>query len=720
MVPRPVLLGGALVILALVLVYVLMSDKDSEQVADAPDPPVTEAPGSSAAKAPDSPAAGATPQQSPTSTGGTAGAAPTTAEERDSTVAKAPDSPVAGVTPQQSPASTGGTTGATPTTPEAPDSTVAGAAPQQSPTSTDGTTRDAPAASDAAAPVQTAGVSAADRSADGQPVEPETAAAPLPDRDQAARDQAARDQAAVDDAAHGAASGTPAQGTGADSRTPAQTTSATPQTGDPPASSGVVLPVVRSAASDPASSGPEKPRSSGDTETAAAPAATAGPDVASPDAATTPASADPESKAATDVATRTEQTRAPDAAGAVATQEAATREDAAPGREAADSQVAAAPAPAAGTSAAEESGDATGSSGVPAPGGRRTADDKDAPASAERPEQAAAADRSTRRADAAAATGDSEQAGKDAGPEIDIVRVSPEGDTLIAGRAKPDSVIEVGDGKEIVGSTRSDPNGDFVVATKPLQPGDTIVTLRQTGKDGSQTESRDAIIVGIAPPETKDSGTDRTPLVVVVPRDSDPALGRPTRVVQAPEPAEEPAAPPAGSEAQVVKLFPEPSGTAGQTGEGEPEQRVTINTVDYDDSGRIILGGQAEPDTPVQIYVDNKLSGTSTANGQGQWVHQSDRAIEPGPHELRVDQVTETGKVLARAVLPFVRARPFRALPGQTVVVIQPGNNLWTIAYRVYGSGTRYTTIYQANSDQIRDPDLIYPGQVFGLPKARL
>ena len=712
MVPRPVLLGGALVILALVLVYVLMSDKDSEQVADAPDPPVTEAPGSSAAKAPDSPAAGATPQQSPTSTGGTAGAAPTTAEEPDSTVAKAPDSPVAGVTPQQSPASTGGTTGAAPTTPEAPDSTVAGAAPRQSPTSTDGTTRDAPAASDAAAPVQTAGVSAADRSADGQPAEPETAAAPLPDRDQAAQDQAAqdqaaRDQAAVDDAARGAASGTPAQDTGADSRTPAQTTSATPQTGDRPASSGVVLPVVRSAASDPASSGPEKPRSSGDTETAAAPAATASPDVASPDPAATPASADPENKVATDVATRTEQTRAPDAAGAVATQEAATREGAAPGRGAADSQVAAAPDPAAGTSAAEDSGDATGSSGVP--GGRRTADGKDAPASAERREQAAAP-----------ATGDSEQAGKDAGPEIDIVRVSPEGDTLIAGRAKPDSVIEVGDGKEIVGSTRSDPNGDFVVATKPLQPGDTIVTLRQTGKDGSQTESRDAIIVGIAPPETKDSGTDRTPLVVVVPRDSNPALGRPTRVVQAPEPTEEPAAPPAGSEAQVVKLFPEPSGTAGQTGEGEPEQRVTINTVDYDDSGRIILGGQAEPDTPVQIYVDNKLSGTSTANGQGQWVHQSDRAIEPGPHELRVDQVTETGKVLARAVLPFVRARPFRALPGQTVVVIQPGNNLWTIAYRVYGSGTRYTTIYQANSDQIRDPDLIYPGQVFGLPKARL
>ena len=49
--------------------------------------------------------------------------------------------------------------------------------------------------------------------------------------------------------------------------------------------------------------------------------------------------------------------------------------------------------------------------------------------------------------------------------------------------------------------------------------------------------------------------------------------------------------------------------------------------------------------------------------------------------------------------------------------IIRHGDNLWTIARRVYGSGIKYTTIYTANSDQIRDPDLIYPGQVFDLPQ---
>ena len=70
----------------------------------------------------------------------------------------------------------------------------------------------------------------------------------------------------------------------------------------------------------------------------------------------------------------------------------------------------------------------------------------------------------------------------------------------------------------------------------------------------------------------------------------------------------------------------------------------------------------------------------------------------------------------ARVQLPFVRARAINALPQDRLVVIQPGNNLWTIALKVYGEGTRYVQIHQANSDQIRDPDMIFPGQIFGLP----
>jgi nucleoid-associated protein YgaU len=67
--------------------------------------------------------------------------------------------------------------------------------------------------------------------------------------------------------------------------------------------------------------------------------------------------------------------------------------------------------------------------------------------------------------------------------------------------------------------------------------------------------------------------------------------------------------------------------------------------------------------------------------------------------------------------LPFSRAKPVSDLAEGTVVFVQPGNSLWRLARRSYGEGLRYTEIYEANKDQIRNPDLIYPGQVFVLPK---
>jgi nucleoid-associated protein YgaU len=45
------------------------------------------------------------------------------------------------------------------------------------------------------------------------------------------------------------------------------------------------------------------------------------------------------------------------------------------------------------------------------------------------------------------------------------------------------------------------------------------------------------------------------------------------------------------------------------------------------------------------------------------------------------------------------------------------GDNLWNIARAHYGEGWRHTMIFEANKDQIRNPHLIYPGQVFSIPK---
>ncbi|HWT08918.1 MAG TPA: LysM peptidoglycan-binding domain-containing protein, partial [Roseomonas sp.] len=73
----------------------------------------------------------------------------------------------------------------------------------------------------------------------------------------------------------------------------------------------------------------------------------------------------------------------------------------------------------------------------------------------------------------------------------------------------------------------------------------------------------------------------------------------------------------------------------------------------------------------------------------------------------------------ARIEVPFQRDEvPANAFDARSVVV-QPGTNLWRIARATYGRGTRFTVIYQANREQIRDPNRIFPGQIFELPEGQ-
>ncbi|MBD0274138.1 MAG: LysM peptidoglycan-binding domain-containing protein, partial [Acetobacteraceae bacterium] len=77
------------------------------------------------------------------------------------------------------------------------------------------------------------------------------------------------------------------------------------------------------------------------------------------------------------------------------------------------------------------------------------------------------------------------------------------------------------------------------------------------------------------------------------------------------------------------------------------------------------------------------------------------------------------GGVAARIELPFQRDRLPEEMVQDGRMVVQPGQNLWRIARTTYGRGVRYTVIYAANRETIRDPRLIYPGQVFAIPDDR-
>ncbi len=151
----------------------------------------------------------------------------------------------------------------------------------------------------------------------------------------------------------------------------------------------------------------------------------------------------------------------------------------------------------------------------------------------------------------------------------------------------------------------------------------------------------------------------------------------------------------------------------------DPSSGLSLDTVDYDDKGKVAVGGKAPEGSRVQLYLDNKPVGGADPDKTGVWRVELGDRVKPKRYRMRIDQIGPEGRVVARIESPFFPAGPIGALPRDAVVFVQPGNSLWRIARRTYGGGVQYTLIFEANRDQIRDPDLIYPGQVFVLPKGQ-
>ena len=147
-------------------------------------------------------------------------------------------------------------------------------------------------------------------------------------------------------------------------------------------------------------------------------------------------------------------------------------------------------------------------------------------------------------------------------------------------------------------------------------------------------------------------------------------------------------------------------------------QSISIDVIDYDEMGNIIVSGRTEPNFEVRLYANDFLVGNGFADDLGLWVITPDNVIEPGNYNLRADKVNDVAVVIARAIIPFTRVFPDILALKKGQVIVQPGNSLWRIARANYGDGFSYSLIFKANRDQIKDPNLIYPGQVFKLPKS--
>jgi nucleoid-associated protein YgaU len=285
-------------------------------------------------------------------------------------------------------------------------------------------------------------------------------------------------------------------------------------------------------------------------------------------------------------------------------------------------------------------------------------------------------------------------------PQFDIVRVEPSGETIVAGRALPDTEIALMADGAVLAQGQADAAGLFVLQPEALRPGDYLLSLRMTPKTGEPRISQQNVMVSLPVP-----GKDPVMVALAEP-------GKPT----------------------ILLSDPTLRRAAASREAGAPE--VAFKTAEVEANKGFYASGTAAPGEHLRLYLNDSVLTDITAGADGRWSLKIAKGMAPGHYTLRADAIDATGAVGARAEIPFdfpsvlsarTAAKVSPAGPGASEAVIEAlntarveqGDSLWRISRRILGAGTRYTEIYAANSSQIRDPKRIYPGQVFVLPKER-
>jgi nucleoid-associated protein YgaU len=351
-------------------------------------------------------------------------------------------------------------------------------------------------------------------------------------------------------------------------------------------------------------------------------------------------------------------------------------------------------------------------------------------------------------------------------PTFDTVRIEADGTALIAGHSLPGAVIQILLGNEVVAETVADGGGNFVaflnvppgseprVLSLVARVGEAEIASAQTiivapvdepvvvaAAEPAQVETAPAVEPAATPvttetaqPASSEPTTAEAAAVETAPTQTTPetAAVEAAATEAAPETAAEPAQTPEAPAAETAPpvLLADESGVKviQSGGQADPEvaEAVALDTITYDSDGNVVLAGRAQANDSVQIYLDNTSIASASVSPEGDW-QTTLPEVESGIYTLRVDEVSQDGQIVSRIETPFKREEAEKvaevlqeetANPDFQVAMrtVQPGNTLWAIARERFGKGIMYVLVFEANRDRIRNPDLIYPGQVFVLP----
>ena len=253
-------------------------------------------------------------------------------------------------------------------------------------------------------------------------------------------------------------------------------------------------------------------------------------------------------------------------------------------------------------------------------------------------------------------------------PSFDVLRVEPNGSTVIAGSAEPNAKLEIIDGEKVVTTTNVGPSGDFAaVLDNPLPPGDHELVLRATGKDGKAVNSEEVATISVP----KDDSTQLLAMVskpgaasriITAPSSKQgrvtsnehdmPAAGAQTKPTESAAAAAD--SKPQQDGAAVASANPAAGTTAPSAAKTDASPDVMVNAVEIEND-HIFVAGTTKPGAKVQAYADDKLIGENAAGVDGHFVVDGKMPLAVGDHKIRVDVLDEAGKVIVRASVNFTR-----------------------------------------------------------------
>ena len=290
-------------------------------------------------------------------------------------------------------------------------------------------------------------------------------------------------------------------------------------------------------------------------------------------------------------------------------------------------------------------------------------------------------------------------AGKKPPPTVMVEAVEVDGDLLFfAGAAEPGRRLAIYIDNELIGFATGTREGRFLLEKeRQLNPGEHVIRadifdsggLKVAGRAEVPLIHEPADVQIAAAPKQADNGevlseTAVAPTDVADDRQADAATPAPSQALAA-----------KSAEPKTVEALQE-----------MPEPKVAL--------------ANAEPPMQAQQKLSRNDAGVAIENPEGPVsVKKVAESVVSKVEQPAAPAARPADKIINVAKFEKSEKKPRRVVRTGSSVIIRRGDNLWRISYRTYGRGIRYSTIYQANLQQLRSPHLIYPGQILKVPKKK-